>query len=105
MNPIYEKLSKLTLRWGAIQEENASHRHLVTDEEWSSWEKFNEQTVETLKNVIKDYDANNGSVSIESQNAMDALEKTIAGAKHLNERELEERLNPPASKLLHNFKG
>lgn len=102
MSKTYATLSKVTTQWGAIQEENLSHRRLVTKDEWATWESFNKQTVETLKAIIKEYDANSGTLYPDTLAQLEQLQRTIESAKHMSAEELQER-NTPASGLLKNF--
>jgi hypothetical protein len=106
MNETYLFLNEITARWGFIQDENASHRHLVTQREWENWEAYDKSTVKDLIAVLKDYDANGGTLSAESARKLELLGNAINSVKHLSFDELEERNGKNnATELMANFKN
>jgi hypothetical protein len=104
MSATYQRLTDITVKWGAIQEENTSHRHLVTEAEWAGWEGYNKQTVATLKEILADFDANRGVLSTDLTQKLESIERAIAGVKHMDEDELLKRASDQrAEDLLKNF--
>lgn len=106
MATTYKKLEGVTQQWGVIQEENISHRQLVTRGEWQTWETFNKKTTDELTTILNEFDENDGELSSASADRLAQIGQSFKAATHMSKRELEARDKPVKAKalsLLKNF--
>ena len=82
----YEELLEATARfWGVVQQENADHRSLVTEEQWDQWRKFDRKQSKLLAALVKE------PATPANERRLAQLVQLINGSRRAGEQELREQ--------------
>lgn len=82
----YEELLEATARfWGVVQQENADHRSLVTEEQWDQWREFDRKQSKLLAALVK------GPATPANERRLEEFVRQINGSRRASAQELREK--------------
>lgn len=82
----YEELLEATARfWGVVQQENADHRSLVTEEQWDQWREFDRKQSKLLADLVKE------PATPANERRLEEFVRQINGSRRASAQELREQ--------------